>query len=663
MDAAAEKRGTCTKKRPEASLDSALPGLPARSATAGFGSSSSSVCSPQETRDQLEQKFDKEFSKHIHKKNKLAKYGLGALGAGIGGAVGVAASPLLIPGLAVAALVGGAGGYQFAKRLGKQELQRHGAGGAHQANPEAAAAECRPTLRRLRYLAKWGHFQLIEFEEAAPELRCAVLDEVAGSFSPWVQKIYLLRAKGMLVETDPEVFEVLQHLAPLYNLLQRRATVDAMVESTKMANAAFDESAADNICVERCHVVFPTILETISTLDRLSSATREMLPKDAEQEIVAEEEFSAQRRHRQHRLQKIVDAIRQVLERTDVQEILADPHHHSQQAATHAAMAEPASPATVRAFELPPEGVENEAGAKSDEDGDDDGYFSVSSGDEAAPQLRRCKSGGSSRCAKEASPSSRRARAASDATASCERRAASFCRGTGNHTWQAWDASLCRVRSQSYLKDKKKEPSGPAMLELLNCDIFQIGEDGPVMNPASHPGFFPAYHRRTTGDTRFLFVQNWVFPPYQSVMTAALNLDAAWLQDLDSPQAKVWKAFLDADNEMRRRTFKVFIVVEQGPWLVRRALPAIPVLIGTKVKMESFHKPGDYLELVFDTSSGGNMERLGVSTCCKALPRLQLVFNCLIEGQTEDQLPENVLFSASMLNLDPAKLFVPNMCD
>ena len=43
------------------------------------------------------------------------------VGAAMGGALGVAASPLLVPGLAFAAVVGGAGGYHWAKYWGSQE--------------------------------------------------------------------------------------------------------------------------------------------------------------------------------------------------------------------------------------------------------------------------------------------------------------------------------------------------------------------------------------------------------------------------------------------------------------------------------------------------------------------------------------------------------------
>lgn len=100
--------------------------------------------------------------------------------------MGVAASPLLVAGLGLAAL-GGAGGYQWAKYWGSQELQHetiHGEG------------DVNPTMRRLKFMVKWSQWQLRAYAHASVEARMSVLDEVTRAFSPWVQRLYLLRAQG-----------------------------------------------------------------------------------------------------------------------------------------------------------------------------------------------------------------------------------------------------------------------------------------------------------------------------------------------------------------------------------------------------------------------------------------------------------------------------------
>lgn len=195
------------------------------------------------------------------------------------------------------------------------------------------------------------------------------------------------------------------------------------------------------------------------------------------------------------------------------------------------------------------------------------------------------------------------------------------------------------------------------MTELVNVDFMLVGEDGPVWRACAHPDLFPAQHR-VSDDKRFLVVLNWVFPPYQCVITGALDPAAPWMMDGDSPQARVWQKFLQADELGRRDIFKMIGSVEEGPWLVKRALPKKPVLIGKKVRMETFHEPGQHLEIVFDVSSG-KAEQYATGIVCGSLKRLQLAFSALIEAREEAELPESLLISATCLNLDPSRLLSP----
>jgi hypothetical protein len=241
-------------------------------------------------------------------------------------------------------------------------------------------------------------------------------------------------------------------------------------------------------------------------------------------------------------------------------------------------------------------------------------------------------------------------------------RAEAFPRGSLiDHTWTDFDASNFEVRSNTYLSNRAKGPSSPAMLELLNVDFMLVGEDGPVWRVADHPDFFPK-HQRQSGDNRFLFVQNWIFPPFQCIITGCVDPNAPWLaRGKDStPQARLWRKFLEADEEARSDRFKVIVSVEQGPWLARRACPKKPVLLGQKVKTKSYHQPGDCLEIVLDVGSGRALQS-GLSIICGALKRLQLGLAVLVEGREEEELPESVLLSASMLHLDPSRLSCPKV--
>ena len=129
---------------------------------------------------------------HLKESNEKKKWKFGAVGAGVAGALSFAAAPaMLLPGLAVAAVAGGAGGYQWAKQKSKDSMKKHGSQSQNGHHGHVDACSQRATLKRLKYLVKWGHWQLLEQQGGDQELRAAVIDEVVRPFSPWVQHLYI----------------------------------------------------------------------------------------------------------------------------------------------------------------------------------------------------------------------------------------------------------------------------------------------------------------------------------------------------------------------------------------------------------------------------------------------------------------------------------------
>lgn len=589
-----------------------------------------------DVRGELEHSFTEEFNQHVKEKNRRSRFKLGAFGAGIGGFIGVAASPVLLPGLAIAAVAGGAGGYQYAKKRGKERQKRH------------SSDDCgRPSLRRLKFLVQWGLMRLLDHEDSPAEYRCAVIDEVVQAFAPWVQQAYFLKAKGQAgpgPKESPELQKLLQHLEPLFHFLQNKAVMDAVVQSAQSVEEAFDTHSLNHLHGERCRISFPAILETISLLDRVGLEKYIEFHSDFSPKAAA----GKQSRRRQ-RLQNIVETLKKVCDREDVQNAVSNPQCFSQALiASNVTSTVDHTPVSPRSGSSdsghaqvtpPPEGAELED--------DDQAYYSASSADEEEEE-KEAKLGPPS-CANNSGTCH---------SACIEERMKMLCRdGTIDNSWALFDPALCNVRSATYLADRVKEPSGPAMFELLSLDMVLIGPDGPAKSVARHLGYYPQYARRS-GDDRFLLIQNWIFPPYQGIMTAALDPNAPWLLDENSPQHRVWKRFLDGDDDVRRSLFKMLLQIEKAPWLVRRALKN-PLIIGSKLKLDTEHEPGSHLELVMDVSTGGSSERRLTGMVCKLLKSLELVYSCMIEGQTEDQLPEALLFSTRILHLDPSRVVHP----
>lgn len=236
-------------------------------------------------------RFEEGYAKHLKQRSQRDKWRFGAVGAGIGGLIGLAAAPVAAVPLALVA--GGVGGSHLAKKKRRRDMVVSENGDAVCMNAT------RPTLHRLKYLVKWGTLELMEQEDDLAK-HIFIVDEVVRAFSPWVQQLYLLRAKGQVRKEDPEMGEVLTHLVPLYMFFQHRAVVDVTLLAADAVAHNIKNNTLDGICWTRARVVFPTIVEAVCVVDRLSP------PVDAD--------ALAPMRTRRVRLQRLVDRIREILD-------------------------------------------------------------------------------------------------------------------------------------------------------------------------------------------------------------------------------------------------------------------------------------------------------------------------------------------------------------
>jgi len=200
-------------------------------------------------------------------------------------------------------------------------------------------------------------------------------------------------------------------------------------------------------------------------------------------------------------------------------------------------------------------------------------------------------------------------------------------------------------------------PAAFSMLDLVSVEMLHIGPTGAVPRIAMHSDFYPAWARRN-GDRRFFFVQNFILPGYQAVLIGALDPEALWLKG-GTPQARVWQRFLDMSLDQHKSSLKTIVSIEEGPWLVRRAVPKKPLLAGKQLKTQTYYIPKDHFEVVMDVSSGGKAEQVAVHLVMKALKNLKLSMAILIEGKAEDELPEALLWCGSFSYVDTAKLRCP----
>eukprot|EP00927_Polykrikos_kofoidii_P040138 TRINITY_DN34360_c0_g3_i1.p1 TRINITY_DN34360_c0_g3~~TRINITY_DN34360_c0_g3_i1.p1 ORF type:complete len:772 (+),score=134.83 TRINITY_DN34360_c0_g3_i1:66-2381(+) len=323
------------------------------------------------------QSFEDEFSRNLEETAERQKWQFGAVGAGIGAVLGL----VLVPPVAVAALVaGGAAGMQSAQR--KKWRDKFWGGDA---KTTSGNAQQRPTSRRLKHLVLWGQRQLLESRDSPFEWRALIVDEVTRGFAPWVQQLFLLRARGLVGEDCAEARNALMHLAPLYILLQENHVTELVVQMVALARRAIDSGAVDAVVMERCRVGFPAIQETISSVDQLRPATHE----EAERLLssgsgVGVAPSLAPRDVRQLRLRRMVDEVSAVLTTPGTSEALRRPATSSVDflhALGCAALGQQAAAATAKAQKTR---GHSDTAVVGGEGASDDGEFFSASEDEAA---------------------------------------------------------------------------------------------------------------------------------------------------------------------------------------------------------------------------------------------------------------------------------------
>jgi len=126
-----------------------------------------------------------------------------------------------------------------------------------------------------------------------------------------------------------------------------------------------------------------------------------------------------------------------------------------------------------------------------------------------------------------------------------------------------------------------------------------------------------------------------------------------------------YDAFLNGDDRERNHRGKFILCVAEGPWIVKAAIGGkdgshkgvTPTLIGEKVTT-TYYKGEDYLEVDYNTA----IDNVAVTSSKLAFQHSQkLVVDVavVLQGETEDELPEKILGSVRCSNfiISEADLF------
>eukprot|EP00992_Anisonema_acinus_P000826 TRINITY_DN10297_c0_g1_i1.p1 TRINITY_DN10297_c0_g1~~TRINITY_DN10297_c0_g1_i1.p1 ORF type:complete len:276 (-),score=60.76 TRINITY_DN10297_c0_g1_i1:430-1206(-) len=226
--------------------------------------------------------------------------------------------------------------------------------------------------------------------------------------------------------------------------------------------------------------------------------------------------------------------------------------------------------------------------------------------------------------------------------------------------WAQGSADWFQVRGATYLQDRLKvSPESPAM-EVVATELLQF-EDGCRDDVGSHPASLLQRERAAGISAPFTVVfqfQN-PGPPHKAIVMYARPsgpLAGATLTELlqaeaATPFGRTLRRFIEAPQSERLLRLKCIPKLVNAPWAVKSVIPQRPVILGTRCRMPVTVRD-NYLEIDYEVGSHRLADKIyrGIERQSKHVV-VDLAF--ILEGQTEDELPERPLFVIRLSHLEP----------
>lgn len=232
--------------------------------------------------------------------------------------------------------------------------------------------------------------------------------------------------------------------------------------------------------------------------------------------------------------------------------------------------------------------------------------------------------------------------------------------GPSKNGWTTPTSDRFMVRGPTYLSDKVKIPAGEFLLKPLGFDWMK----GPtkISEVLSHPN-----HRiRKTLDelamtdtdaaTRpFIWAFNLQIPNKDNYSAIIYFVSFEPVEE-----GSLMDRFLKGDDSFKNSRLKLIANMAKAPWIVRTAVGEQAICILGRALKCKYTSDSDFIEVDVDIGSSIMANAIvhlafGYVTCLT----VDLAF--LLEGQSEDELPEQVLCAIRFVELDPASAEVYKM--
>lgn len=125
-------------------------------------------------------------------------------------------------------------------------------------------------------------------------------------------------------------------------------------------------------------------------------------------------------------------------------------------------------------------------------------------------------------------------------------------------------------------------------------------------------------------------------------------------------QEKTLAKWLLGDDQYRTDRLKLIPNVAGGPWVVRNIVTGTPTIIGKKLPISYQYVPKDghrqdFLECNLDVGNSTKAAQKIVSVCRRYMTALTVDIGFVIEGTTQDELPEEMMGAVRIHQIDSVK--------
>ncbi|KAK4435998.1 protein ENHANCED DISEASE RESISTANCE 2 [Sesamum alatum] len=212
-------------------------------------------------------------------------------------------------------------------------------------------------------------------------------------------------------------------------------------------------------------------------------------------------------------------------------------------------------------------------------------------------------------------------------------------------SWATADPSSFLIRGSSYLVDNQKVKAKGTLLQMVAADW--LNSEKREDDIAGRYGSIVQKYA-SCGGSEFFFVINIQVPGASTYHLALYYMLKTPLED-----TPLLERFVNGDDAFRNSRFKLIPYISKGSWIVKQSVGKKSCLIGQALEVNYF-RGKNYLELDIDVGSS-TVARGVVSLVLGYLNNLVIEMAFLIQGNTADELPEFLLGTCRLNNLDVSK--------